>query len=127
MLGRSAALVVALVLMAFAAQGPAQAQAQDWKADWDATVAKAKGQTFNIIVAGEEAWQIVVAEFGKKFGIDARPTVMRPSQAIPRLNSEQKNGQFVWDAWVGGTSNMVNEAVPAGLLAPLEPMFVLPE
>jgi ABC-type Fe3+ transport system substrate-binding protein len=128
MLARVTAFVVALLvplLLPIALSGPANAQA--WKDEWNATVAKAKGQPFNIIVAGEEAWQIVLAEFSKKFGIQGQATVMRPSQAIPRLRAEQGNGQFVWDAWIGGTSNMVNEAVPAGLLSPLEPYFILPE
>jgi iron(III) transport system substrate-binding protein len=123
MMTRFAAWLLVALFVPFSVQ----AQGPNWKAEWDATVAKAKGQTLSIIVAGEEAWQITAKEFGEKYGIDVQATVMRPSQAIPRLRTEQSNGQFVWDSWAGGTSNMVNEAVPAGLLAPLEPYFVLPE
>jgi len=125
MYARLMAILAFAFLLPLLAGGAAHAQA--WQDEWNATVAKAKGQSFSIIVAGEEAFQILVAEFGKKFGINAQPTVMRPSQALPRMRTEQANGQFVWDAWIGGTSNMVNEAVPAGLLAPLEQYFILPE
>lgn len=121
MLARIAAiLAIALTL-------PVTAQAQAWKDDWNATLAKARTQTLTAMVAGEEAYQIILAEFTKKFGIKTEATVSRPSSALARIRTEQKNGQFIWDLWMGGTSNMVNSAAPAGLLAPMESYFVLPE
>jgi iron(III) transport system substrate-binding protein len=113
--------VLALTLLPFAAQ------AQAWQEQWNATLAKAKGQTLTAMVAGEEAFQLVMAEFTKKYGIKTETTVSRPSSALTRIQTEQKNGQFIWDVWMGGTSNMVNSASPGGLLAPMEPYFILPE
>lgn len=106
---------------------PVTAHAQAWQDEWNATLAKAKGQTLNAMVAGEEAYQIILDEFSKKFGVKVETTVSRPSSAIARIQTEQKNGQFIWDIWMGGTSNMVNAASPAGLTAPMEPYFILPE
>lgn len=112
------ALIAALLLFA-----PLCAHAQDI----NALAAKAKGQKLQTITPGEDAWGIILGIFSKKFGVDVEQSVMRPSVALPRIRTEQKNGQYVWDIWMGGTSNMVSAAVPAGLLDPMEPYFVLPE
>jgi len=106
---------------------PVTAQAQAWQDEWKATIERAKSQTLTAMVAGEEAYQLTLAEFSRKFGIKTEATVARPSVAIARIQTEQKAGQFNWDLWMGGTSNMVNSASPAGLLAPMEPYFILPE
>ena len=116
----AAAAVLTLVL-------PLSAHAQAWQDQWNATLAKAKTQTLTAMVAGEEAYQLILAEFSKKYGIKTENTVSRPSSALARIRTEQKNGQFLWDLWMGGTSNMVNSAAPAGLLQPMEPFFILPE
>jgi len=103
------------------------AQAQSWEADWKATIEKARSQQLSAMVAGEEAYNDIFSEFTKKFGIKTKATVSRPSAALARMQTEQKNGQFLWDLWMGGTSNMVNSASPAGLLEPMEKYFILPE
>jgi ABC-type Fe3+ transport system substrate-binding protein len=103
------------------------AHAQSGKAEWDALVAKAKGQTFSAAVAPDGAFLGTLTAFGKKFGVNIEPTVARPSQHLARIQTEQRSGQFVWDLWMGGTSNMVNSASPAGLLEPIEKYFLLPE
>jgi ABC-type Fe3+ transport system substrate-binding protein len=112
------ALIGALMLLA-----PLAAHAQDI----NELAAKAKGQKLQVFTAGEDAWGLMLGVFGKKFDIDVDQNVARPSVALSRIRTEQKSGQFVWDLWMGGTSNMVNAAVPAGLLEPLEQYFVLPE
>ena len=121
----AAIFVLALMMQILTPSGAAHAQA--WQDEWNATLAKAKGQTLNAMVAGEEAYQIILNEFSKKFGVKVETTVSRPSSAIARIQTEQKNGQYIWDIWMGGTSNMVNAASPAGLTAPMEPYFILPE
>ncbi len=113
-----------LLGVAFALALPLAAQAQD---AWKDLTARIKGQTINAVVAGEEAYVIVLNQFGQKYGVDIQTTVSRPSVALSRIKTEQQNGQFVWDIWMGGTSNMVNEGVPAGLFEPMEPFFILPE
>jgi len=116
------ALALAVPLVA-----PQSAFGQAWQDEWKALAAKVKGQSLSVSVAGEEAYRRTLGEFGKKFGVDIQPTVMRPSQALARVRTEQQAGRFEWDLWMGGTSNMVNTAVPAGLLEPMEKYFFLPE
>jgi iron(III) transport system substrate-binding protein len=103
------------------------AHAQSWEAEWAATVKKAQSQKLSAMVAGEEAYNDIFKAFTKKFGIETEATVARPSQALARMRTEQKNGQFLFDLWMGGTSNMSNVASPAGLLEPMEKYFILPE
>ncbi len=104
--------------------GSAGADAQD---DWAALAEQAKKQPLVVVTADGQAYPHTLNVFAKKFGIDVQTTVSRPSSILARIQTEQKNGQYVWDVWLGGTSNMVNAAAPAGLLEPMEKYFVLPE
>ena len=113
---------IAMVLLV-----PFGAQAQAWQDDWKATIAKAKGQTLDVAVQANDSFDLIFAEFTKEFGIKVRPTVGRPSSTLSRMRTEQKNGQFVWDLWWGGSSNMVNNAAPVGMLERMEPYLILPE
>jgi ABC-type Fe3+ transport system substrate-binding protein len=125
MLGRVVAgALIAPVLFAL---GPAHAHAQDWQAQWKQITDKAKGQSLAIVSQDNPAYDATINEFGRRFGVKIEETVARPSSALSRIQTEQKNGQFVWDAWIGGTSNMVNSGVPGGLLEPMEKFFILPE
>lgn len=105
----------------------AAAQAQSWEADWAATLEKAKGQTLNAVIQPSQPLELIFEDFTKKFGIKVDVTVSRPSSSLTRIQTEQKNGQYVWDIWMGGTSNMVNNAAPANMLEPMEKYFILPE
>jgi len=119
---------LALILSVFVSlwlTGPVRAQ--DWQDEWTATLDKARNQPLVIVHAEGGAFVEVLDIFSKKFGIEVQPTVSRPSPILARIRTEQKNGQYVWDAWMGGTSNMVNSAAPAGLLEPMEKYFILPE
>jgi iron(III) transport system substrate-binding protein len=69
----------------------------------------------------------VIEAFTKKFGIEVDASVGRPSTVVHRVKTEQDNGQYVSDIWWAITSNMVNVAAPAGMLAPFEDYLILPE
>lgn len=105
----------------------APAAAQDWKAKWDATLAKAKSQTLVMTQHGNDGIPPIVAEFTKKFGIKVNISAQRPSRATARIRTEQKNGKFLWDVWVAATSNMTNIAAPAGMMVKLDDHLILPE
>jgi ABC-type Fe3+ transport system substrate-binding protein len=114
-------------LLAVALTYPLCANAQAWQQEWNATLAKAKSQHLMAMVAAEETYTILLGEFSKRHGIRVETTSARPSSALARIQTEQRSGQYVWDVWMGGTSNMVNTAAPAGLLSKMEPYFILPE
>jgi iron(III) transport system substrate-binding protein len=46
---------------------------------------------------------------------------MRPSDFVPRVLSEQRNGQYLWDVHVGPASNMLSVMTPADGLADIRP------
>jgi iron(III) transport system substrate-binding protein len=103
------------------------AHAQSWQDDWKAALDKAKGQTLTAVVQSNQSFDLIFDEFSKKFGIKVDVTVSRPSSTLARMRTEQKNGQYSWDIWWGGTSNMVNSAAPAGMIEELEKYLILPE
>jgi len=121
MYSRLIALIAALALVPWAAA------AQSWQDEWKALQERARGQTLMVTHQPNDSIPLVFEEFTKKTGIKVETTVSRPSSTLARMQTEQRNGQHVWDLWWGGTSNMVNNAAPAGLLEKLEQFLVLPE
>ncbi len=112
--------------LAVLAVTPAHAQSAN-DAEWKALVEKAKSQSLVVMDQGNDAFDKVFEAFSKKFGIKIEPTVSRPSQAVSRIQTEQKNGQYLWDIWWAITANMVSVASPAGMFDPFEKYEVLPE
>lgn len=105
---------------------PAGAGAQT--AQWDQTVQKAKGQTLRVLHQGvTKAFDTMIDEFTKKYGIKVDATVSRPSQALSRIRTEQNNGQYLWDVWWAITANMTQVASPAGMFSKFEDFLMLPE
>ncbi len=113
----------ALALLAF----PAVAAAQNADAEWNATLAKAKTQTLMMVNQGSPSFDNMVTAFTKKYGIKVDATVSRPTVILPRVKTEQQNGQYLWDIWWTTTSNVVSVAAPAGMLQPFEPFLIVPE
>ena len=103
------------------AQGSADAQ-------WKAAVAGAKGQKLKVILQPDEALENVVKIFKTKFpGIDVQPTISHPSDAAPRIITEQKNGLYAWDVWWATAANMNGIVYPAGGLDKITDHLILPE
>lgn len=120
---RNAALAAFALLLA----GASVAHAQNADAEWNATLAKAKSQTLVLVNQGSPAFDKMLEAFTKKFGIKVDATVARPTIILPRVKTEQGNGQYLWDIWWATTSNMTSVAAPAGMLQPFEPFLILPE
>jgi iron(III) transport system substrate-binding protein len=94
---------------------------------WQQTLDKAKTQTLIINNQGNPAFDAAIAAFTKKFGIPVESTVTRPSMAITRLQTEQRNGRYLADIWWAITGLMTTVAAPAGMFAPFEDYLILPE
>ena len=106
---------------------PTIAQSQSSDMIWDATLAKAKTQTLVMVNQGGPGFDKTIEAFTKKFGIKVEATVARPTVILPRVKTEQANGQYVWDLWWATTSNMTGTAGPAGMLQKFEDFLILPE
>ena len=104
------------------------AAAQDWKANWDKTLAEARGQKLNIALQPDPGFDAVVEEFKKKFPfINVVASNENPSALAPRIVTEQKNGLYVWDVWWSTASNMTAVNIPANSLEKIPDYLILPE
>ena len=120
-------LAVALAVIAgtFAATA---AVAQDWKAEWDKTVAAAKGSKLNLVIQPDPGFEAIVEVFKKKYpDIRVEASAVNPSAFAPRLVTEQNSGLFAWDVWWSTASNMNHVAIPANALEKLDAYLILPE
>jgi len=120
------AWMAAAAALACVMSGAAAAQ-QGADAQWQATLAKAKTQKLVLVNQEGKAFDVLIEAFTKKFGIAVDQTVARPTQVVPRVKTEQANGQYVWDVWWATTSNMVSVAAPAGMLAKFDDYLIQPE
>ena len=113
----------ALLTAPLNALGQASADAQ-----WKAAIAASKGQKLKVILQPDEALENVVKQFKTKFpGIDVQATISHPSDAAPRIITEQKNGLFAWDVWWATAANMNGIVYPAGGLDKITDYLILPE
>lgn len=96
--------------------------------DWNKVVAEAKGQDLNLIQEPYDGEADVIKQFQAKFpGIRVQSTVLHPSDAGPRIISEQKSGLYNWDVWWATASTMNNVVLPAGGFDRIGDYFVLKE
>jgi iron(III) transport system substrate-binding protein len=94
---------------------------------WQKTLEKAKTQKLVIINQGNPTFDAAFAAFTNKYGIKIESHVSRPSAAITRVQTEQKNGLYLADIWWAITGVMTSVASPAGLFEPFEKFLILPE
>lgn len=114
---------------AAAAKSAASPAAEGWQAEWDKTVAAARqeGRLVMMTHPGTD-YQGLVAAFQAAYpDITVEHAGIRPSDFAPRLVTEQKNGQFLWDVMTASTSNMVTVLSPTGAFQDLRPFILLPD
>jgi ABC-type Fe3+ transport system substrate-binding protein len=105
------------------------AVAQDWKAEWDKTVAAAKKEGQIIVdVTANPSWQRYITERWAKDYPEIKMSVssLDTSSFIMRIRQERSSGKFLWDASAAGVSGPLIMA-REGILDPLRDEFILPE
>jgi ABC-type Fe3+ transport system substrate-binding protein len=107
----------------------ASAQAQDWKAEWDKTVAAAKkeGQLIVMLPPNTAQRDFLTREWPKAFpGIELQQNVITAAQWIQRVRIERQSGKYLWDLAMSGsvaTFTVKND----GFTDPIVPELILPE
>jgi ABC-type Fe3+ transport system substrate-binding protein len=99
-------------------------------ADWDALVAAARqeGTVALMGAPGQAIRQALVDEFERAYpGIKVEYNSGRMPEQWPRVQAERAAGRYLLDLNVDGTSSTPATLKPAGAVAPLEPLLVLPE
>ena len=121
-------IVKTAILMA-AALTASLAFAQDWRVEWQKTVAAAnKEGALNVYVAPSPAFREAVLGAWKKDYPEIQLTLnpLPGAQFHTRMKTERSTGKFLWDASVTGNSNNF-PLKDAGFVDPLLPELVDPE
>ncbi|NIO10422.1 MAG: extracellular solute-binding protein [Deltaproteobacteria bacterium] len=98
-----------------------------WQEDWERTVqaAKKEGKVSMFGPTGTARRDALVRPFEKKFGISVEFLGGRVTSFPPKISAERRAGHFGWDLIVAGALEAL--FVPMKIMAPLEPVLILPE
>src|SRR5262245_49736380 len=89
----------ALVVLAALAVWCSPVRAQDWKAEWDKTVAAAKqeGNLVLNLLPNTGFRNLFLAEWRKDFpDIKLSVSSIYPPQFVPRVKTETQGGKYLW-------------------------------
>lgn len=101
----------------------------DWESKWQRTVAAAKQEGTVLVYTsqGQGMRQEIGEAFGRKFGIKVEFVTLGTSQLLNKTLMERRAGLYLADVLLIGTSTLVAEFKPKGLLEPIRPAVILPE
>jgi iron(III) transport system substrate-binding protein len=105
------------------------AAAQDWKAQWQSTIAAAEQEgTVVVDTVSDQAWQEFVAkEFPAAFPkIRLEATRLSPPDFVARVRIERAAGKYLWDVAAAGPNPMY-ALYKDGAVDPILPELILPE
>ncbi len=126
-LGWKVALAAILAMLNFsvlAAAAPAPVAGE-----WESTLAAAKkeGTVAVITDVTSDMRDALTLEFQKKYGITVETFGSSGRELAPRVATERKAGQFLWDVYVHGSTTALEALIPIGAFDPLEPALILPD
>jgi ABC-type Fe3+ transport system substrate-binding protein len=126
MLKQALATFAAVCAVTICLSAPARA---DWKADWDTTIAAAKKEGALVLsVPSGRAWRDALAKFAEAYpDIKTEMTPVASRDFWPRIVKEHEAGQYLWDLRIGGVDAPSYDMKNKGELAPVKPLFLLPE
>ncbi|MBI4332221.1 MAG: extracellular solute-binding protein [Chloroflexi bacterium] len=105
---------------------------QSWQQEWESTLALAKQEgTVSIIFTGAwipELTGALTQAFKGRYGINVEFTPTQQGETlVAKMQQQQRAGLYMIDLVGGGTNTAFNLMKPEGLLAPMEPLLILPE
>ncbi len=101
-----------------------------WETDWEKTVAGAKREgTLTVYEQwGPQARTLLGKALKDRFGINIEfVSAGTSTQLVPKLTRERQAGLYLADVIGSGGPTALTQMKPAGILAPIAPMLVLPE
>lgn len=122
------ALWVLSLILSLGMPRPVGAQS-GWEKEWERVVglAKKEGQLTVVGPAGAEIRRALTEPIQKKYGISVEYLSGRASDFGPRILTERRARQYLWDIVLGGTTTILESLVPAGAADPIKPALILPE
>ncbi|MBI4332626.1 MAG: extracellular solute-binding protein [Chloroflexi bacterium] len=132
----TAAALTVLVAMACRPAGYAPAQpwlptsgASDWRTSWDATLAAAReeGEVTVYAAVSPEVRVVIGQAFNRRFDIGVEFVTGTATELTVKLLSERQAGLYLGDVVLAGAAPLITSMRPEGLLAPVQPVLILPE
>ncbi len=101
----------------------------DWQAEWEKTVAEGKreGSIVMYTNAGTEVKNALTGALKEKYGIGIEWVSGRGAELTTKILGERRAGLYFADLWLGGATTPVSVLKPQNVLAPVKPLFLLPE
>ena len=94
--------------------------------EWQQAVDAAKKEKLVVVATPVEAYEQFIDAFRKAYPeIQVDLDEERPDQFAPKALTEQKNGLYNFDVWIGRTSNMNAIVLPAGGFQDITPFLIL--
>jgi ABC-type Fe3+ transport system substrate-binding protein len=94
--------------------------------EWQQAVDAAKREKLVVVATPGEAYEQFIGAFRKAYPeIQVDLDEERPDQFAPKALTEQKNGLYNFDVWIGRTSNMNAIVLPAGGFQDITPFLIL--
>jgi len=117
-------LLIALIVLCAALP----AAAQDWKAEWDKTVAAANKEGKVVVVMSPTPGRrnFLLTQWKADFPQIELSLTVAPPTFVQQVITERSAGSYLWDVWHSGP-NSGHIAVRAGLIDELLPELILPE
>lgn len=114
------------------AQGEASAEkskSAEIASEWDRALAEAKkeGKVTIYTTYVPITRQAVSEGFFKRTGLIVEMVTGRGAEIAAKLITEHRNGLYLTDVYLGGTTTLLTALKPKGVLAPFEPLLFLPE
>lgn len=97
--------------------------------DWEKLISAAQkeGRLLSYSTIGQGPSRALAEDFKRKYGISTEFLEGRGAELTAKLFTERKVGLFMADLWLGGATTTITDLRPVGVLAPLDPTFILPE
>lgn len=97
--------------------------------EWESLVSEAKKENRVVLYGslGAEVGSALTDAFKKQYGINVEVFTGSGGEISSKLLAERRSGIYLADVFVAGSTTPLSNLKPAGVLAPLTPMFVLPE
>ncbi|MBI4334013.1 MAG: extracellular solute-binding protein [Chloroflexi bacterium] len=108
---------------------PVKATKQGWEAEWDKAVQEAKKEGKISAYANwpPETQTAIRKAVKEKFGLEIEFTPGGGSEHTVKIVSERRAGLYLVDVISQGASYILSDMKPAGIVASVEPMLILPE
>lgn len=110
-------------------KAPFSSAPEAWQIKWDnlAKEARKEGILTMYSTSGTEVRDGIARPLQEKFGLRLEFVTGKGAEVSQRLTSERRAGIHLADIYIGGSTTILTQLKPAGMLDPMEPEIFLPE